>query len=75
MNLIPGEFNPQVYNKIIRKRLFTSKQKEMDSTKKQRKIRRDKAKQNDDRNEPKDGKTGEKMLVPFELLHNVILCF
>ena len=65
MNLIPGEFNPQVYNKIIRKKLFTSKYKEMDSTKKQRKIRRDKAKQNDDKNEPKDGKTGKKIAGTF----------
>ena len=54
MNLIPGMFTLQGCNTINRKRVFTSKYKEMVSTKKRRKIRRGKAKQKDDKNESKE---------------------
>ena len=37
MNLIPGKFTMQCCDKIYRKRLFASKYKEMDSTKKTKK--------------------------------------
>ena len=57
MNLIPGKFTLQACDKINRKRLFASKYKEMDSTRKRRKIRRGKAKQKDDKNESKEGQT------------------
>ena len=53
MDLIPGTFTLQGCDTINRKRLFASKYKEMDSTKKRRKIRRGKAKQKDDKNESK----------------------
>ena len=42
---------------ISRKRLLTSKYKEIDSTKTRRKIRRGKAKQRDDKSESKEGQT------------------
>ena len=58
MNLLPGTFTLQGCDTINRKRLFASKYKEMDSTKKRRKIRRGKAKQKDDKNESKEGQTG-----------------
>ena len=57
MNLIPGKFTLQACDKINRKRLSSSKFKEMDSTRKRRKIRRGKAKQKDDKNESKEGQT------------------
>ena len=57
MNLIPGKFTLQVCDKINRKRLSSSKFKEMDSTRKRRKIRRGKAKQRDDKSESKEGQT------------------
>ena len=57
INLIPGKFTLQGFDKINRKRLLASKYKEMDSTKKRRKIRRGKAKQKDDKNESKEGQT------------------
>ena len=44
MNFIPGNFTLEGCDKINRKRLFASKYEEIDSTKKRRKIRRDKAK-------------------------------
>ena len=57
MNLIPGKFTLQGCDKINCKRLFASKYKEMESTKKRRRIRRGKAKQKDDKNESKEGQT------------------
>ena len=57
MNLIPGKFTLQDCDKINCKRLLASKYKEMDSTKKRRKICRGKAKQKDDKNESKEGQT------------------
>ena len=57
MNLIAGKFTLQGCDKISRKRLVASKYKEMDSTKKRRKICRGKAKQKDDKNESKEGQT------------------
>ena len=44
MNFIPENFTLEGCDKINRKILFASKYKEIDSTKKRRKIRRDKAK-------------------------------
>ena len=73
MNFIPGNFTLEGCDKINRKRLFASKYEEIDSTKKRRKIRRDKAKKRDYKMNPKKEKLIR--LVPFELLHNVILCF
>ena len=57
INLIPGKFTLQVCDKISRKRLLTSKYKEIDSTKTRRKIGRGKAKQRDDKSESKEGQT------------------
>ena len=57
MNLIPGKFTRQGCDKINCKRLLASKCKEMDCTKKRRKIRCFKAKQKDDKNESKEGQT------------------
>ena len=58
MHLIPGTFTLQgCCDTINRKRLFASKYKEMDSTKKRRNIRRGKAKQKDDKNGSKEGQT------------------
>ena len=48
MNLLPGKFTLQGCDKISRKKLFASKYKEIDSTQKRRKIRRGKAKQEDE---------------------------
>ena len=57
MNLMQGKFTLQGCDKINCKRLFASKYKEMESTKKRRRIRRGKAKQKDDKNESKEGQT------------------
>ena len=57
MNLIPGTFTLQGCDGINRKRLFASKYKEKESTKKRRKISRGKARQKDDKNESKEGQT------------------
>ena len=57
INLIPGTFTLRGCDTINRKRLFASKYKEMDSTKKRRKIRHGNAKQKDDKNESKEGQT------------------
>ena len=57
MNLIPGKFTLQGCDKINCKRLFASKYKEMESTKKRRRIRRGKAKQKYDKNKSKEGQT------------------
>ena len=73
MNLIPGKFTLQACDKINRKRLFASKYKEMDSTRKRRKIRRVKQSKKMTKMNPKKDRLVRP--VPFELLHNVILCF
>ena len=67
MNLTPENFTLHCCDKINRKRHLASKYKEMDSTKKRRKIR-----MNSKMNPKKDKLI---RLVLFELLHNVILCF
>ena len=57
MNLMQGKFTLQGCDKINCKRLFASKYKEMESTKKRRRIRRGKAKQKYDKNKSKEGQT------------------
>ena len=55
VDLILGKFTLQSCDTSNCKRLSASKYKEIDSTKKRRKIRRGKAKQKDDKNESKEG--------------------
>ena len=73
LNLIPGTFTLQGCDTINRKRLFTSKYKEMDSRKKRKKYAVVKQSKKMTKMNPKKDKLIR--LVLFELLHSVALCF
>ena len=57
LGVIPGKYTLTVCQKVKQKRLSASSCKNLDQTKKRRKIKRGKAKGHDDRNEEKEGKS------------------
>ena len=59
LGMIPGKYTVSVCQKLNQKRLYASRYKTLDSTKKPRKIRRGKAKGHDDKNEEKEGESYE----------------
>ena len=56
LGMIPGKYTLKGWQKLNEKCLSASSYKDLDSTKKHRKIRRGKAKGHDDINEEKEGK-------------------
>lgn len=59
LRMIPGEYTLQGCRTINRRRLFASVYKNIELTRKRRKVRRGKLKQKDDKNEAAEGKTYE----------------
>ena len=57
LNMIPGKYCLEGCRKINEKRLSASKYDNLETTKKCRKIRRGKAKTNDDKNNDKEGQS------------------
>ena len=57
--MIPGKYTVSGCQKLNEKRLYASRCKTLDSTKKPRKTRRGKAKGHDDKNEEEEGKSYE----------------